>query len=158
MEQETALADQLANEMSTKYVSLCCHPHRLQHLYRYGVIFYSGLWRHNTAPFWSAHCCACVWVCLSALNILKMTGIAFTLMFSSFELLGMGNACAGIHIRKKPIWTSSSGENSRMTWLMHTQALNGSSMGKRRAWDAAIQMFQVKPRNGTFFVSLNIIH
>lgn len=32
-----------------------------------------------------------------------------------FELLGMGNARPGIHIRKKPIWTSSSGENTRMT-------------------------------------------
>lgn len=67
-----------------------------------------------------------------------------------FELLGMGNAWAGIHIRKRPIWTSSSGENTRMTWLTHTQALNGSCLSKWWAWDTAIQMFQAKPRNGTF--------
>lgn len=64
-----------------------------------------------------------------------------------FELLGMGNAWAGIHIRKRTIWTSSSGENTRMTWLTHTQTLNGSSLSKWWAWDTRIQ---VKPRNGTF--------
>lgn len=67
-----------------------------------------------------------------------------------FELLGIGKAWAGIHIRKRPIWTSSSGENTRMTWLTHTRVLNGSSLSKWWAWDTAIQMFQVKPRNGTF--------
>lgn len=67
-----------------------------------------------------------------------------------FELLGMGNPWAGIRMRKWPIWTSSSGEGTRMTWLTHTQALNGSSLSKWWAWDTAIQVFRVKPRNGTF--------
>lgn len=139
--------------MSIKDVSLCCHPHRLQHFksfYRYGVIFYSGLWRHNTVSFWSAHCCACVWVLPLCFKYSQDDRHSIYLDVYCFELLGMGNAWAGIHIRKRPIWTSPSGENTRMTWLTHTQALNGSSLSKWWAWDTAIQMFQVKPRNGTF--------
>lgn len=37
--------------------------------------------------FWSAHCCACVWVWCRALNIVNMTGIAFTLMFTALNHL-----------------------------------------------------------------------
>lgn len=36
---------------------------------------------------------------------------------------------------KRRIWTGSSGRNSRMPWLTHTWALNGSSLNKWWAWD-----------------------
>lgn len=103
----------------------------------------------TTLSFWSAHCCACVGLPLR-FKYSQDDRHSIYLDVYCFELLGMGNAWAGIHIRKRSIWTSPSGENTRMTWLTHTQALNGSSLSKWWAWDTAIQMFQVKPRNGTF--------
>lgn len=74
-----------------------------------------------------------------------------------FELLGMGNAWVGIHVRKRPIWTSSSGENTRMTWLTHTGFewfLSERVMSMRRSNSNVSSETQ----KWDLFVSLNILH
>lgn len=125
--------------------------------YSYGVISYSGLWRHNTVSF-EVHIVARVCVGLTPrFKYSQYDRHSIYLDVYRFEPLGMGNAWAGIHIRKGPIWTSSSGEHTRVTrltrtgfeWFLSEQVMsvrrsNSNVSSETQKWD--------------LFVSLNSLH
>lgn len=91
--------------------------------------------------------CTLLWMCVGLTHCFKYSQDdrhSIHLDVYCFELLGAGTTWAGIHTRKRPVWTSSSGGNFSMTWLTHTRALNGSTLNKWWAWDTPIHIFQVK--------------
>lgn len=137
-------------QFTQAHMLLCCHLHRLQcflSLYKYDLISNDA----TVLLLFEVHIVVGFPLCFKYSrddrHSIYLDVYCFWTAWHG-QYLAWDSHAKATYLNKR-IWGK---RNTSMTWLTHThtQALNGSSLSEWWAWERVIQMFQVKPRNGTF--------